>query len=195
MRSSSKSTGSSIKNDTSSEQDGTESPVNTDQIVSCSKTGLDAKHTRLVEWNVDVVKRILVEVVTRRRELGISPTPVQEMRKLELQVQEERIVFGAVKEIVSLPKYTKGKGKLPAELELSDQVTNQLLAYITALAGMYRHNPFHNFEVSLLSCRPFDQYSIRLDQDKALIHFGTSFLSLCMCRFINSTLLTSQCLS
>jgi hypothetical protein len=110
--------------------------------------GQGDKHERLVDWNVDIIKKVLVQVVKRRSERGVKSTPEFELRQLELQVQQESIL-GAVKDIVSLPKFTRGKGKLTAEVELSVQAEIQLRVYIVSLAKMYRLNPFHNFEVCL----------------------------------------------
>jgi hypothetical protein len=141
----SKSTGGSSgsTNDTREEED-IELQVKTEKVVD-----LNEKHERLVDWNVDIVKKVLVQVVTRRMERSVKPTPECELRQLELLVQQDSVVLGAVKEIVSLPKYTKGEDRmLIKEVELSEQVVNQLRTYIVSIAKMYRLNPFHNFEVS-----------------------------------------------
>jgi hypothetical protein len=54
-----------------------------------------------------------------------------------------------VKEIITLPNFDAALATEqidPESIDLDDDVEEQLRAYITTIASMYRDNPFHNFE-------------------------------------------------
>lgn len=96
------------------------------------------KTARLIEWNVDVLLRLLQQIVARRDAaddehfdgaiLGNDTNP-----------------FDEVKEIISLPELNR-KQRDTTEAAISDAVVEQLRGYVAKIAALYNSNPFHNFE-------------------------------------------------
>lgn len=118
--------------------------------VSVPNSPFDDKTQRLVEWNTDVLARLLKLVVARRltseaiRVEGLPEDSVHGSMKNEL-----KSVLDEVVEIIHLPEFDvrSARGKVDAEkIELGDSVLQQLRDYVTIIASMYRDNPFHNFE-------------------------------------------------
>ena len=101
----------------------------------------EERRKRLVEYNKEILLRLLKHVVAARRAKhpdGIS--------------QEEELVFDQfdhpaeeVAEVIEIPYEENVK---EASDEVSSTVEEQLELYISDIAGMYRNNPFHSFEVS-----------------------------------------------
>jgi hypothetical protein len=101
--------------------------------LSCAKTA------RLVKWNVDVLANLLKQVHARRD--GTNVIPLEE----ETNATSDETVLEEVKEIIHLPTFS-GHTANPDDVELDSIVLNQLEDYVSAVASMYRNNPFHNFE-------------------------------------------------
>lgn len=99
----------------------------------------------LVEWNVNIVKGVLADVVSKRRACGIEPAPLDEVKRLERSFLRKQTSINEVKEYVCLPKYNEKAVGHHAVEDLEDQVVFQLRSYIYGLASMYNLNPFHNF--------------------------------------------------
>jgi hypothetical protein len=107
----------------------------------------DPKTTRLIDWNVDVLIRLLKHIVARR-----EATPTKEETappNEEIFQQRGRPVMEEVKEIITLPKFN-AKAVLeqedPEDIVLSDEVIEQLHDYVCNIAAIYRDNAFHSFE-------------------------------------------------
>jgi class 3 adenylate cyclase len=98
-----------------------------------------AKTTRLVKWNVDVLANLLKQVHARRD--GTNVAPLEE----EINATSDETVLEEVKEIIHLPTFS-GHTANPEDVELDSVVLDQLEDYVSAVASMYRDNPFHNFE-------------------------------------------------
>jgi hypothetical protein len=103
----------------------------------------DSKTQRLVEWNTDVLSRLLKDVVASRlsresyRAEGVSNDSVHGLVK-----QENATVLDEVVEIISLPEFdVQGAGTRvdASNMDLSDPVKQQLRDYITIIASMYRY--------------------------------------------------------
>jgi class 3 adenylate cyclase len=101
-----------------------------------------AKTARLVQWNVDVLVNLLNQVHARRDASIVEPK-VAESGGTNLSQQT---VLEEVKEIIHLPTFSGKRAKNPDNIELDPVVLDQLEDYVSAVASMYRDNPFHNFE-------------------------------------------------
>jgi class 3 adenylate cyclase len=101
-----------------------------------------AKTARLVMWNVDVLANLLKQVHAERD--GANITPLEEASGVT--VLSKLTVLEEVKEIIHLPTFSGQKAKNQEMVELSSVVLEQLQDYVSAVASMYRDNPFHNFE-------------------------------------------------
>ncbi len=103
---------------------------------------MDEKTDRLVKWNVEVLAALLKKVIARRTDVvnTIEPAPRTSASKVTTTPLEE------VQEIIHMPVFNRGSGAETKEEDLDDIVLEQLMEYVTAIASMYRSNPFHNFE-------------------------------------------------
>lgn len=120
------------------------------------KQKLSPKAHRLVKWNVEIIMRLLKQVVSRRNEKQRSKkfsNPSQEFL-VETSRGEGQTVIDEVREIIELPEFDQKLARNqqdPSMIQLDPQVETQLFDYIALIASMYRDVPFHNFEQYVLS--------------------------------------------
>ncbi|CAB9519313.1 Receptor-type guanylate cyclase gcy [Seminavis robusta] len=103
------------------------------------------KESRLVDWNVEVLSKLLKHVIARRNALGLS-APDDEVK---LERPDGQTVLEEVREIITLPKFDASAAKKqedPEKMELDPLIKEQLHDYVSTLASYYRDNPFHNYE-------------------------------------------------
>jgi class 3 adenylate cyclase len=105
------------------------------------------KLSRLVDWNVDVLLGRLKAILASRQE-GKLTAKLSFSRDAGsgLQYSTPR---DEVAEIIMLPDFDPAmaiRKKDPATVEVDPKVVAQLRKYVSAIATMYRSNPFHNFE-------------------------------------------------
>jgi class 3 adenylate cyclase len=103
---------------------------------------LDEKTDRLVKWNVEVLASLLKKIIARRKDILNTQESVRNMSFSKLATTP----LDEVQEIISMPVFKKCKNTESKEEDLIPTVMNQLREYVSAIASMYRHNPFHNFE-------------------------------------------------
>ncbi len=104
---------------------------------------------RLVDWNVDVLKRLLKQIVAKRRAQGKEQMDPNHplMMRTEVNIGCDTYVLDEVSEIIRLPGYTHVKQmEDPNKIELPSEVGDQLRLYVSSIAAMHRDNAFHNFE-------------------------------------------------
>jgi class 3 adenylate cyclase len=117
-------------------------------VVVADKSGIDpAKTERLIDWTVEVLVRLLKQVVGRRRSNGRELFRMEGSVELILKPARGQTVLDEVKEIITLPRFDAAvNAKNEAEVELGPRVVEQLHDYVWNVASMYRNNAFHNFE-------------------------------------------------
>ena len=96
------------------------------------------KESRLVDWNVEVLSKLLKHVITRRQALGLNSPPDGEVR---LDRSEGQTVLEEVREIITLPQFVATAAKKqddPEKTELDADLKKQLHEYVTTLASFYR---------------------------------------------------------
>ena len=103
---------------------------------------LNGKTKRLVDWNVQVLLRFLKLIVTRR---GTSDDCILS-DDWHSVIKPDVAVVDEVAEIIALPEFTKTAGAESECAQINAEVEFQLHEYVTAIAHMYRNNPFHNFQ-------------------------------------------------
>jgi hypothetical protein len=105
---------------------------------------------RLVDWNVDVLKRLLKQIVAKRNTLNNEKYDISHpiMMRTEVDIGCDTFVLDEVSEIIKLPKFdAKAKQQEnPSKIDLPKQVEDQLRLYVASIAAMHRDNHFHNFE-------------------------------------------------
>ena len=97
---------------------------------------------RLINWNIDVLERLLKKIIARRLVLGRKPTAVNWDRH-----DHTAIVLKEVKEVIKLPEYDSkfAQADNPDSIVLKPEVRSQLRELVSTLAFTYHDNPFHNF--------------------------------------------------
>lgn len=107
--------------------------------VDCLTPGkqITKKTERLIEWNVEILGNLLKQVMAGRcpnKSAVVIPTS-----KLNLRLQSDSIL-DELQEIIELPAFSDKKTveEIPS---LPDEVHEQLLAFITEIASMYKLNP------------------------------------------------------
>lgn len=108
--------------------------------------GLDEKTHRLINWNVEMMLRLLKQIVAHRGSTTklndgcMSQLPCDHIGEIPLQ---------EVREIIHLPDYNKRKSMKavdPDTVTITDEVVTQLHDLVGSIAALYRDNPFHSFE-------------------------------------------------
>ncbi|GKY99131.1 hypothetical protein MPSEU_000868600 [Mayamaea pseudoterrestris] len=120
---------------------------------------VDNKIASLIEWNTDVLLRLIKSIVARRMALQqINSHPASPVHDDGVQIgiaNESEFthpmapVIDEVKEIIALPNFdykSIAKQIPPESVEIDEVVIKQLHAYVSKIANMYHNNPFHNFE-------------------------------------------------
>jgi len=103
--------------------------------ISESSHSVSDKNTRLVDWNVQVLLRLLRAISADR------DTPFDGSSNLRLDASKTPV--SGVSEFISLPEKAiineRASGTIPI------CVTSQLREFVNTVASLYRNNPFHGF--------------------------------------------------
>ena len=110
-------------------------------VVVLDKNELITKQERLISWSVDVLQRLLKQVVAMRGDYE-----GWDCDDLTIETRPGWMVLDEVQEVVTLPSKANKYKKDPASIELSPTVQGQLYDYVSVVASMYRENPFHSFQ-------------------------------------------------
>jgi class 3 adenylate cyclase len=106
---------------------------------------LSQRYSRLIEWNVDLLSKLLKQVVAGRS-LGSTPSEPALSQKV---LTKTASMMNEVSESIELPKFDPRAATAraqPSSVELPEPVIEQLRQYVTIIASRYREdNPFHNF--------------------------------------------------
>jgi len=133
------------------------------------------RRNRIADWTVEVLGKILRDMVARRKSLKIMPDDISAIETLEAGIGdyanttsppgEMRMVIDEVQEIIFLPDYRKDHKSISRILHsskssrilhpsksshhgttLHSSVMDELRDYVWTIASLYNDNPFHNFE-------------------------------------------------
>jgi hypothetical protein len=132
-----------------------------DAALLMEKMSMVAKTKRLVEWNTDILAKLLKQIMVRRaasrikkKHLGLYAPTVQ---KEVVDTSFDRVPpvghpIDAVIDIISLPHFDAksfSKHVSPDSIEIPEVVMAQLGVFIGKIADLYQLNAFHNFEVCM----------------------------------------------
>jgi class 3 adenylate cyclase len=127
---------------------------------------IDDKKQRLVNWNSEVLGRLMRQIVAKRN----ASSKVTTFEASSMGISSATIlpvgatVLDEVKDFIELPEFDAAvvrNQEEPESIEMNDVVPSQLREYVFTVATMYHENLFHNFEhashvamsvVKLLSC-------------------------------------------
>eukprot|EP00977_Amphora_coffeiformis_P007624 scaffold1684_cov214-Amphora_coffeaeformis.AAC.8 len=101
----------------------------------------EERRRRLVEYNKDVLLRLLKRVVAAHR---AKPSNEPSNFEHDLPIDHLKHPVEEVAEVINIPS---DDYSAEASCDVSEAVAEQLELYISDIAGMYKSNPFHNFEV------------------------------------------------
>ena len=108
------------------------------------------KLQRLVDWNTDILLRLLRNVVTQRQLEGANPDAPKQLASAEKSIQKPGSkVFDEIADIIALPAYDSSAAERKQEsepAEIDQTVINQLHEYVSCIADLYRDNSFHSFD-------------------------------------------------
>jgi hypothetical protein len=110
------------------------------------------KTERLIDWNSDVLCRLLQKILSNRECTGTeSPNTVVADNDYDRKsiVEMGSNPFDEVKEIIALPQLKTIFRKNPSngsDVQVPKNVADQLRDYVSHIAALYNDNQFHNFE-------------------------------------------------
>ncbi len=90
----------------------------------------------MIDWNADVLLKLLKQVVAKRQALGKGGWDEDPVIKTETNIIDERV------DVITLPPFDKAY-KYPQSVEVAPQVAQQLKEYVSAITQAYRSNPYH----------------------------------------------------
>jgi hypothetical protein len=113
--------------------------------IALSTVTSASKRERLVSWNVDLLHRLLKQIVARRQCL----VDVDPQRKADadesIYMHREGTLLDEVKESIELPSfnYSRTAAEQAEHIELDPAVYNQLLDFVRTISKIYPDHPFH----------------------------------------------------
>jgi 3'5'-cyclic nucleotide phosphodiesterase/Adenylate and Guanylate cyclase catalytic domain len=114
---------------------------------------LDGKTRRLVDWNTDLLVRMVREIVARRQaqperkwQAPVGGRPGDAAGVSNYSNSTHTNPLDEVVEIIHLPGFHNGNVVDAQKIELDPEVSQQIRHYVESIASMYRRNDFHNFE-------------------------------------------------
>lgn len=94
---------------------------------------LSEKASRLVNWNADVLVRLLRDIVARRKAAKVVADSDTLLSRWESKIlNRKEIVLTEVKEIIKMPEYTKFHQNQDQNLQVSAEVVRQLQKFLEA---------------------------------------------------------------
>lgn len=98
------------------------------------------KRQRLVEWNADLLIRLLQAIIARRQARGSKADNWNDIEQIEDSFRErEALVMEEVVEVIEMPNFSQAR-RPPGSVELSPVVIQQVKVYVENLSYMYRDN-------------------------------------------------------
>jgi hypothetical protein len=150
-RSSESGTGSSQQNWEEDDPQGTGNEAPTVSRRQSIKLVIE-KTERLIDWNTDVLCRLLEQILVGRG--GSTSSLTADANVCDFDSVDEIVLqggttnpFDEVKEIIALPPLNQFKNFQNTEdIHVPKIVVEQLRNYVSCIAAMYNNNQFHNFE-------------------------------------------------
>lgn len=118
------------------------SETKSESIIS-TKSGQD-RMDRLVDWNVEMLHRQLLNLLNSRELFKSSSKGLNKAKSIKLSLGREAPITH-VKEAIPMPG-REIDGIFEDHTQMSSSALLQLRHYVRSIATMYKHtNPFHNF--------------------------------------------------
>lgn len=110
---------------------------------------LDGRTQRLIDWNVQMLLKLVKQIVASRSgKHRSSPNAQLNASGHRKGVTNSVTPLDEVKEVIALPEFdASGKSKLdPESVDVPAQVFEELHLLVSEIAIMYNANAFHNFD-------------------------------------------------
>eukprot|EP00934_Nitzschia_sp_Nitz4_P008326 Nitzschia sp. Nitz4//scaffold37_size175936//127359//131135//NITZ4_002059-RA/size175936-augustus-gene-0.20-mRNA-1//-1//CDS//3329549827//8316//frame0 len=101
----------------------------------------NTRQKRLIEWNVDILRKLLVEVNSHRTHVGDIGTEITDTQDWHTTFTETVAV-----ESIQFLRCDKTNPRVCSETDLPPVVESQLRDFVSTVAKMYRSNEFHSFD-------------------------------------------------
>jgi len=102
----------------------------------------DANRTkRLCQWNEEVMRNILRQIIAQRGSSGAENDGASSLRP-----EPSRTPLDEVREVIELGQYSGPPNRDTDSIELDNAILEQLGSFVSTIASMYKPNPFHSFE-------------------------------------------------
>ena len=131
----------------------TQHPVDRMRLLAALSPSEDVaqKNKRLVTWNVEILSRLLKQVVARRLTYNksIFGAPVSSQVPKRTKSFDSNNPLEEVVDVLDLPRFEENHFKNhvdPDTIVLPERVMSQLIDYVARIANLYNNNPFHSFE-------------------------------------------------
>eukprot|EP00980_Cylindrotheca_fusiformis_P004909 scaffold1043_cov117-Cylindrotheca_fusiformis.AAC.4 len=109
--------------------------------------GIMSKTDRLVEWNVEVMSSLLQQIIASR---GGVVNGISTLSNAETNIGSGGgTVLDEFTPIIPLKRFEEEDlraRRRPSSIDIGEEAKSQLRSYLSQIAGMYRDNPFHNFQ-------------------------------------------------
>ena len=135
---------------------------NTTQPELNTIRGMTSKDLRLVEWNVEVLRRALGKIQLQRKQSDPTHNEASSTVRLleETYCQGNDGVIKEVRDVISFPSPDR-KQRIEMgnaeDFKLPQVIEDELRQYVAAIASLYEKNPFHSFEhashVTMSTCK------------------------------------------
>lgn len=135
------------------------------QMLQATATQIPSaeRHARLVEWNAELLMRLLKVIIAHRLDSRKKADDWEEICTLEESYKErEALVMEEVVEVIELPSFTQAGEIHPENVDLSPIVVQQVKSFVETISFMYRDNPFHNFEHASHVCMSVNKLLSRI---------------------------------
>lgn len=124
---------------------------NAGRSVDAQLNAMDGKIQRLVDWNTELLLRLLEQISARRKAVSTgtrsSALGSNDEKKVDSELRRGKMVIDEVAEVITLPTYDQRTGSSRKEgmsKEISVEISRQTKMYVTRIARLYPDNPFHN---------------------------------------------------
>ena len=112
---------------------------------------VNAQRQRLINWNVDLLSRLLTNIVTQRHHSPTHQLSGEESKSVFAGMQEHSKAISTprdeVTEVIVLPRSSsKGSIEESNESVLDPVVADQLKDLVAEISSLYHNNHFHSFE-------------------------------------------------
>ena len=96
---------------------------------------------RLIDWNVQLLKRLVQTVVAYQKARTMNPTNHRSSCKTMEDMREMRDPMGEVQEIITLPQFDSqatAAQEMIDQIEIDETATKQLYQFVRCVAALYR---------------------------------------------------------